>query len=70
MGMLGFALRIGLRSHILPAQGQFSGKMALTMTSMRVNTFLQGSPMRRPATRAQAKRLPARHVLWEQCGQI
>ena len=36
--------------------------MALTMTSTRVNTFLQGSPVRRPAARAQAKRLPARQV--------
>lgn len=39
------------------------GSMALTMTSMRVNTFLQGSPVRRPAMRAQAKRLQARQVL-------
>ena len=37
--------------------------MALTMTSMRANTFLQGSPVRRPAVRAQAKRLQARQVL-------
>ena len=36
--------------------------MALTMKSTRVNTFLQGSPVMRPAARAQAKRLPARRV--------